>query len=94
MDTYIASVVMYYSNTIIVLFICLIIKNSQYWYVMTGAEAPVQPDIDHLGQYMHDKVFKAIHNVNLSILNHHILNKCLQNQQFRLIYCDFEPAGV
>ena len=44
---------------------------------MTGAEAPVQPDIDHLGQYMHDKVFKSIDNVNLSILNHHILNKCL-----------------
>ena len=44
---------------------------------MTGAEATVQPDIDHLGQYMHDKVFKSIDNVNLSILNHHILNKCL-----------------
>ena len=41
---------------------------------MTGAEAPVQPDIDHLGQYMHDKVFKSIDNVNLSILHHDILN--------------------
>ena len=65
---------MYYSNIIIVLFICLISTNSQYWCVMTGAEAPVQPDIDHLGQYMHDKVFKSIDNVNLSILHHDILN--------------------
>ena len=58
---------MYYSNIIIVLFICLISKNSQYWYVMMGEEAPVQPNIDHLGQYMHDKVSKSIDNVILSI---------------------------
>ena len=34
---------------------------------MMGEEAPVQPNIDHLGQYMHDKVSKSIDNVILSI---------------------------